>query len=763
MKKNALLLILLLTVLKVETRNINGNIVNGKNETVEFATIILQTQDSVYINSVMSDSSGNFSFDEDMQNFRLVVQHLIYNSFEKAFYSGNVGTIRLEDKEYNLSEIVVKGERPVVQVIEGRITYDMQQLLQNKVVSNAYESLLQLPGVSEMNEVLTLVGASSLSVVINGKPTTMSADQLMVLLKNMPKERVKKAEVMYSAPPRYHVRGAAVNLVLTAGESDLSGLQGQVNAGYNQSYYANYNAGLTLFYESSRYSSDFMYSFGYRATHSGLDLYSHHLYQGSTYEIEQHNKSKIVKPTHNIRFGNEFNISEHNKLTLVYTGQVAPWEHSKNSSRGTYSDSKNKKLYEVPMQMHNIALNYLSGFGLDLGVDYTFYKDYTIQNYEENMPENEYSFTAKSMQDINRVSFYADRKHKPVRDMTLNYGANFIYTSNKGSQVYSSFMGKDMSSSNSNSRLREYTYNVYAGFEKSFTEKISVSGSLTGEYYKYGEFDEWSVFPSVELTYAATPSRIFQLSVSSDKNYPGYWEMMNSTTYLNGYTEIHGNPGLRPYKDYSFQLSYILKSKYIFTVYTNYKDDYFAQLPYQSAEKLTLITKTVNFDYFTTAGFNIVMPVRAGSFWDSRLVLNGFYQKAKSEHFHNTSFCKDNFAFYSGLNNTFKISSRPDIKADLTAAYITSGIQGPSKISEMYKIDAGVRWAFARNNAEIRLKVDDIFNSWFPDKWSMKQDKQNLNMHVIPDSRNISLSFTFKFGNFKERQHKNIDTSRFKQ
>ena len=82
-------------------------------------------------------------------------------------------------------------------------------------MNNAYESLQQLPGVQEINGNLSLAGTPGLSIILNGKPTTMSYEQLVNLLKNTPASRVEKAEVMYSAPPQYHVRGAAINLIRT--------------------------------------------------------------------------------------------------------------------------------------------------------------------------------------------------------------------------------------------------------------------------------------------------------------------------------------------------------------------------------------------------------------------------------------------------------------------------------------------------------------------------------------------------------------------
>lgn len=143
-----------------------------------------------------------------------------------------------------------------------------------------------------------------------------------------------------------------------------------------------------------------------------------------------------------------------------------------------------------------------------------------------------------------------------------------------------------------------------------------------------------------EITYKINSQNILQLSVSSDKIYPGYREMQNSISYLNGYTEIQGNTDLKPLQDYSFQLNYILKNKYIFTLYANYIDNNFNQLPYQSPERFVLILKTLNFDYSSKLGLNVMIPFRAGSVLDS----------------HDISFNKENVGFYANVDNTFNIS-----------------------------------------------------------------------------------------------------------
>lgn len=79
----------------------------------------------------------------------------------------------------------------------------------------------------------------------------------------------------------------------------------------------------------------------------------------------------------------------------------------------------------------------------------------------------------------------------------------------------------------------------------------------------------------------------------------------------------------------------------------------------------------------------------------------------------------------------------------------------------MCRIDTGVKWTFDNEKAELSLKVYDMFNTWSPKNLDLQYKTQNLKMNMIPDSRKISLSFSYKFRNFKAKPHKEIDHSRF--
>lgn len=753
--------ILSLCINNVYAQKITGVITDRDNNPIEFATIVLQTTDSVFLNSAYTDSVGRFSIKTDTLPVIITIQHLMYETYQKKCNTKAIGSIQMNEKSQMLSEVSIIGEYPLVRVIDGKMTYNMSQLLTDKMATSIYDAILKLPGIHIQKGTFQLIGANNVTILINGKKTNMDENQLNNLLKNMPKERIREAEVMYSAPPQYHVRGAVINLVLDNAIYDTQQLQGQINTLYNQGYYKNFQGGVTILYNTPKTLTDFLYSFGYNQVRTGQEIISQHIFNDQVSDINQSDRGYSVKPIHTIRLGNDWLINDKDKITLAYTAEIQPWMRSFNSSNGTYSDSENKKNTDKPVQMHNIALNYTSGFGFSTGIDFTSYKNHTTQHYRERMEGKEDFFDARSKQDIRRLSFYADQSHSLGKGWTLNYGTKFSFASDKSSQIYHSSVSHNWSDYDSDSQLNEYTYDLYAGFSKRFANNLSLNASLTGEYYKHKKIDYRSLFPMMEITYTANPVSVFQLSVSSDKVYPSYWEMQNTTSYLNGYTEIQGNTDLRPAKNYSFQLNYIWKGKYIFTLFANYTDDFFCQIPYQSSDRLMLIYKTLNFNYSAKLGFNMMIPFRISRIFESRFILNGYYDKMKSDHYYDLSFTKNNLAIYTNLDNTFTISSKPNIKAELSGSYISRNIQGPMTINAMYRIDTGIKWTFNRNKAELSLKVNDIFNSWAPKELNLQYQTQNLRMKEVVDSRRISLSFTYRFGDFKPKAHKEVDQSRF--
>ena len=156
-----------------------------------------------------------------------------------SYAQGKVNTsdsLSIDSLFRELPELVVKGERPTVKLERGKLVYNMQLLLEKLPADNAYDAITNIPGISAADGTLSLVGAN-VTLIIDGKASTLSQAQAIAKLKNMPASRLSKAEVMLSAPAQYHVRGAAINIITNdyGGQHHTSG---QLQATLNKSKYA---------------------------------------------------------------------------------------------------------------------------------------------------------------------------------------------------------------------------------------------------------------------------------------------------------------------------------------------------------------------------------------------------------------------------------------------------------------------------------------------------------------------------------------------
>lgn len=112
------------------------------------------------------------------------------------------------------------------------------------------------------------------------------------------------------------------------------------------------------------------------------------------------------------------------------------------------------------------------------------------------------------------------------------------------------------------------------------------------------------------------------------------------------------------------------------------------------------------------------------------------------------------------LDNDFKLSAKPDIRLNLTGVYTTPAIQGIMDLSKSYYVSGGLTWTFNQQRARLILNATDIFNSRLP---FVKTDYkgQKSTMKTFQDTRMVSLSFVYRFGGFKEKERKEVDTSRY--
>lgn len=744
----------LFCIASVQAQHISGRITDDREQPIAGAAVVLQATDSTYISAAVSNADGTFRLDSRPEAYRLIVQHLLYQTKEITAESEDAGVIRLAHKDYTLDEVVVKAERPFVKVENGRLGYNLSVLAGNKAVNNAYEALTELPGVQERQGTLTLTGAGKLTVMLNGKPTSMDAGQLETLLRNTPVNRVEKAEVMYSAPPEYHTRGAVVNVVLKR-PNDHS-FQGEVSADYKARYFNSGGVTGNFRLSTPKMAFDAMYGAADTRNMEYMDLYSRHTLQGPVHDIVQNEQLRSKYWNHNFRTAFEYDFNDKNNISIAYTGNIAPDQHNNSRTTGNYQTGNIDK--QIDSRMHNLALQYHSGFGLEIGGDYTHYTSDNDQVFDTEFQDGGRSrFSTTGGQHIERYSVYADQKHQLPKQWSLGYGASYRFAKDRDFQTYAEVSG-DIQTQDTDSDLDEQTAGFYVALSKNYASGTSLSVSAAGEYYTIGDYHKWAVHPQASLTYLKTPKHVFQLSLSTDKTYPGYWDMQSSVSYLNGYTELWGTPGLKPMTTYSLNGSYILKQKYIFSLFFTHTSDYFIQTAYQSTERLALIYKNANWNYMRLWGANVILPFKAGNWLESRLTLTGMQMRQRCDDFFDIPFDREKWVFGASSDNTFKATE--NLAFELTGSVQTPALQGTFDIGTFFDLTAGVKWSFANDRMSLSARCSDLFNTGMP-KLKVRFKGQYLDMNSAPYSRAFTVHFSYRFGGYKKKEIRNVDTSRF--
>ena len=195
--------------------SITGRVKADDAAPIDGVEVLMLAPDSTHLATAVTAADGCFSVPIHPAPFTLLFQHLAYEPLSRpCVLPQQLGDITHVRKTIGVDEVRVTGYRPIVKAEAGKLSYDLSQLNEKTTATNVYEALSYLPGVDEENGALTLSGVGAATVIINGKPTTMSASQLETLLRTMPVERIEQAEVMYSTPPQYGVRGASINLVI---------------------------------------------------------------------------------------------------------------------------------------------------------------------------------------------------------------------------------------------------------------------------------------------------------------------------------------------------------------------------------------------------------------------------------------------------------------------------------------------------------------------------------------------------------------------
>lgn len=676
----------------------------------------------------------------------------------KAQTLTHTDSLTMENMMHNLPEVMVKGSRPIVKAERGMLSYNMPLLLKQLPADNAYEALTRIPGISDATGSISFSG-NEVTLIVNGQATTLTQEQLTERLKAMPAAQLAKAEVMLSAPARYHVRGMAINIV-TKDYAGTNQLSGQFIGGMKQSKYAKGFGDLYLSLQRGKFGLDAQYKYVNGNSYGESSRIANHPLGNNRVYYNDETGQKSFGITHNYRLGMNYAFSKNHRLDVAYTGH---WD-KRCSNSNTTGSSISGMHHDSHEYLHNVDVNYSLPFGLTLNGSYTYYRtpqqqalDGTMHT-DESMLETERNLTSGSEQTINKWMFTADQTHSLAHGWGLSYGVKGQFTSNKSYQTTIDKDGTIQPNGTSSVDNNERIWNIYAGFSKQINKAISVEASVAAEQYHSPIWDKWCVYPTLNALWNVNDNHLLNLSFSSNSEFPSYWSTMSNVFYSSTYSEIHGNPDLKPFSYYNVNLMWQIKRRYTLMAFASLKPDYFVQLPYQTTERMAVIMKETNFDYSNSYGLQASVIFNAGKWLNGNVFAVGTYKHDKSCNFFDLPFDRKKLSVILGGTASVKLSSTQDLRLILNPFYQTKAIQGVYDISPVFRMDAKLQWSSHDGKWGVRLNGSNIFNNRFDTR--SVQGNQDYRMKINYNWASVTFAVIYKFGGYKEKNVKAVDTSR---
>jgi outer membrane receptor protein involved in Fe transport len=209
------------------------------NVPVQFATVALNNPaTNKPIDGTVADEKGKFTLVKVPNGqFDVVISFVGYTT--KTFRVNltdknddvNLGTIKFSFGAEFLNDVVVEGQRNIMEEKVDRTVYNAEQ---DKTAAggDASDVLRRVPMLSvDLDGNVSMRGNSNVRVLINNKPSTIMASSIADALKQIPADQIKSVEVITSPSAKYDAEGSSGIINIITKKNTLQGLTLNIDAG----------------------------------------------------------------------------------------------------------------------------------------------------------------------------------------------------------------------------------------------------------------------------------------------------------------------------------------------------------------------------------------------------------------------------------------------------------------------------------------------------------------------------------------------------
>lgn len=768
---------------------ITGKIRDEAQKPIEAATAsLLKAKDSTLIKAGVSDKSGKFELEVTADGKYIIAVSSV--GYEKAYspvveISGagsslEISAIVLQKLSNELVAVAVVGKRPFIEQKADRMVVNVDASPSN-AGTTVMDVLEKSPGVTvDKDGNISLKGKQGVMIMIDNKPTYLNATQLASYLKSLPSSAIDQLEIMTNPSARYDAAGNSGIINIKTKKTKTKGFNGSVTLTHTQGVYPKPSGSVNMNYRTGKFN--FFLNAGYTRWQGfqNLDINRNYLNPDDKQInsiFTQNTHIKFTNPEMNAKIGMDYYLDKKNTLGFVLSG--FQYKENNQSSSTIFLKDPNQVVDSIvyspstskgKWKNGSVNLNFRhqfdsSGRELTADADYMRYNsgnDQYFENityYPDWSKKNTTVLTGDLPSDISIYSIKTDYTHPFKHELKLEAGLKTSYVSTNNDANYYNVIDAVPQPDTTKTNHFLYHENINAGYVNlnkqykkwSFQaglrlENTNYSGHQLGNPYTVNNNDSSfrrsyvNLFPTVYISYKANDKNQFSFNYGRRIDRPSYQDLNPFLFFLDQYTYQAGNPYLQPQYSNNLEFSHTYKNFLTTTLNYSYTKNFFSDI-FEQQDHATIV-RNGNIGKRQNAGIAVSAQLTVTKWWTSILYTNVNYNKF-SGMLYGEYLDASATTFLANANNQFKFNH--GWGAELSGFYRSKGIEGQILINPMGQVSTAITKQLMKEKATLKLGLRDMFYTQKVRGYINFQQTE-ASFYNTRDSRQLSLSFTYRFG-----------------
>lgn len=771
---------------------LSGRVVDAaKSEPLSRATVTIRRKsDSSLVSGAICGSDGRFSI-EGLRPGRYYarvsyVGYQIRLVDDLPILQGGGATVDIGNIELtpaaSSGAVTVTAQREFMTAEIDRTTYRADDILAAQGGA-ATDVLKNIPSIEVDPEgKVSLRGNENVVVLIDGRPSILSGDQLTLYLQTLPAGSIDRVEVIPNPSARFDPDGVSgiINIVRKEGDGS-KGISGGVNVGIGTK--DNYNAGLNIAWTSGPLSLIGSYGLGVRTRNFSGDRYRENYLPTGTSYLTDIDEGRRRGMGNNVGLNLEYRLSE---LTTIGASGSMGFRDGRNGGTSIYTDLDSLR---TPLALR-IRSN--SGDGSDRDIEGRLFYHWSDASRREDLSA-EIRYSADTDEDLvdyrdeiaapsgailDTVPGLQNTRDKDDRQ-TITGQLDYMYPFEDGGRLEAGYKGEALRLDGSiysetfdygagefrpdlgvnNSYVYDRTIHaLYVNYSRQFGA-FGAQVGLRGEQAlttfdakttneSFGN-DYFSLFPSGFVSWKPQDDLLFKLSYSRRVNRPHARALNPFPSFNDPLFRRIGNPNLKPeYIDaYEFSTTWYHSIGILtLTPYFRRTRDVIERYERLDPDGITYFTSD-NFASSESFGGEVIGTAKVGPL---QLTANGNLYRYQTDGSNlETDQSSSDLTWSTRLSATWKITDWLDAQASWF--YRAPRAIAGGTMEAMKNLDASVRIALLDDQIRLGLSADDIlgqhgFASTRTTDFYYDESARSF------DARRVVLSASYLFGSVRQKE-----------